>query len=390
MEYDYIIIGAGISGLYTAYLIKKNNPNTKILILESNNYIGGRMGIDTFFSTRIVTGAGIGRKNKDINLIKLLNELKITYNEFKVNTIHAKNIDEIDIKKIMKQLKTEYDTNKNIKKPLKFKTFATEILGAKLYKNFLINSGYHDYENEDAYSVLTDYHMEYNTSGWIGLSIPWEQLINKLVDIINIKNIKLKSTVTKVNIFDKEVHVNNNLYLYKKLVFATTISSIEKLLKLPMYKQIKSQPFLRIYAKINSEYIDIIKEKVPKTLIVSTLLYKIIPMNPNKGIYMIGYTDNNGAETLYKNIKNIKYIEEMLAKSIDVPKIEIDKIKHYYWKEGTHYFIPYKFNKTEFINKAQHPKNNVFVVGECISEDQGWTEGAITSVNNIIDKIIKK
>ena len=118
MEYDYIIIGAGISGLYTGYLIKKNNPNSKILILESNNYIGGRMGIDTFYSTRITTGAGIGRKNKDINLIKLLNELKIVYNEFKINTILAENITEIDITKIMKQLKTEYDTNKDIKKSI--------------------------------------------------------------------------------------------------------------------------------------------------------------------------------------------------------------------------------------------------------------------------------
>lgn len=391
MEYDYIIIGAGISGLYTGYLIKKNNPNSKILILESNNYIGGRMGIDTFYSTRITTGAGIGRKNEDKNLIKLLNELKIVYNEFRINTILAENITEIDIKKIMKQLKTEYETNKDIKKPLKFKTFATEILGAKLYKNFLINSGYHDYENEDAYSVLTDYHMEYNTSGWIGLSIPWDELINKLVNVIDKKNIKLKSKVTKVNTISKEVYINNNnhSYTYKNLVIATTISSIEKLLKIPMYKQIKSQPFLRIYAKINSEYIDIMKEKVPKMLIVSTLLYKIIPMNPNKGIYMIGYTDNNGAETLNKHIEDKKYIEEMLAKSIDVPKIVIDKLKHYYWKEGTHYFKPYKFNKIEFINKAQHPKNNIFVVGECISEDQGWTEGAITSVNNIIDKIIK-
>lgn len=393
MEYDYIIIGAGISGLYTGYLIKKNNPNSKILILESNNYIGGRMGIDTFYSTRITTGAGIGRKNKDINLIKLLNELKVVYTEFKINTILAENITEIDITKIMKQLKTEYETNKDIKKPLKFKTFATEILGPILYKNFLINSGFHDYENEDAYSVLTDYHMEYNTSGWIGLSIPWVELINKLVNVIDKKNIKLKSTVTKVNTINKEVHINNAnnnySYIYKKLVVATTISSIEKLLKLPMYKQIKAQPFLRIYAKINSEYIDIMKEKVPKMLIVSTLLYKIIPMNPNKGIYMIGYTDNYGAESLIKHIEDKKYIEEMLAKSIDLPKIVIDKLKHYYWKEGTHYFKPYKFNKIEFINKAQHPKNNIFVVGECLSVDQGWTEGAITSVNNIIDKIIK-
>ena len=43
MVYDFIIIGAGISGLYSNYLLKKNNNNLKILILESSNRIGGRI-----------------------------------------------------------------------------------------------------------------------------------------------------------------------------------------------------------------------------------------------------------------------------------------------------------------------------------------------------------
>ena len=34
MIYDIIIIGSGISGLYTAYNIKKMSPNTRVLILE--------------------------------------------------------------------------------------------------------------------------------------------------------------------------------------------------------------------------------------------------------------------------------------------------------------------------------------------------------------------
>ena len=43
MIYDIIIIGAGIAGLYTHYLLKLNNPNINILILESSNRIGGRI-----------------------------------------------------------------------------------------------------------------------------------------------------------------------------------------------------------------------------------------------------------------------------------------------------------------------------------------------------------
>ena len=34
MIYDIIIIGSGMSGLYTAYNIKKMSPNTSFLILE--------------------------------------------------------------------------------------------------------------------------------------------------------------------------------------------------------------------------------------------------------------------------------------------------------------------------------------------------------------------
>jgi site-specific DNA-adenine methylase len=40
--------------------------------------------------------------------------------------------------------------------------------------------------------------------------------------------------------------------------------------------------------------------------------------------------------------------------------------------------------KLNFIKKAQNPKKNVYVVGECISTDQGWVEGAIQSVNDLI------
>ena len=34
MKYDIIIIGSGISGLYTAYNIKKTFPETSFLVLE--------------------------------------------------------------------------------------------------------------------------------------------------------------------------------------------------------------------------------------------------------------------------------------------------------------------------------------------------------------------
>ena len=58
--YDIIIVGTGLSGLYSAYNIKKMFPKINLLVLESNQreYIGGRIGNYNFYGEQIVIGAG--------------------------------------------------------------------------------------------------------------------------------------------------------------------------------------------------------------------------------------------------------------------------------------------------------------------------------------------
>ena len=89
-NYNNIIIGAGIAGLYTAYNIKKIYPNETFIILEQSNRIGGRVGSVNFYGVPISIGAGIGRYEKDILLKKLLKELKISFNKFTVDSQFSK------------------------------------------------------------------------------------------------------------------------------------------------------------------------------------------------------------------------------------------------------------------------------------------------------------
>ena len=95
MYYDIIIIGSGISGLYAAYNIQKMSPSTSFIILEKykKNWIGGRTSNDMFYGTQIVTGAGIGRKNKDKLLIQLLNDIDLPYEEFPFTPYYSTQID---------------------------------------------------------------------------------------------------------------------------------------------------------------------------------------------------------------------------------------------------------------------------------------------------------
>lgn len=69
--YDMVIIGAGISGLYLGYKLLLQYPKKKIIIIEKNNYIGGK--IQTKHFKDYVYEAGAGRiSSKYFLLMKLI------------------------------------------------------------------------------------------------------------------------------------------------------------------------------------------------------------------------------------------------------------------------------------------------------------------------------
>ena len=401
-HYDIIIVGAGLAGLYSAYIIKKLSPKTNLLILESNRrpYIGGRIGNAMFYGANIVVGAGVGRKDTDYLLIKLLKELHVKFNPFIVNMHYSKKIKHpINVIQYLHFLRSKY--KKEVDLSLTFKEFALKHLTQKEYNDFVISSGYSDYEKEDAYEVLYHYQMDDNAPGWTGLEIPWSSLVTKLCDKIGYQNI---ITSTKVNSIDKIQYSpcffqlntdDNKIYKANKVIIATRINSIQKLLpNYPIYKEIHGQPFLYIYAKFDKESSEIMSQIVSTYTIVPGPLQKMIPFS--KSVYMIAYADNKNAEFLKDYKENIAENRRFFAKKIEEAfglypgTLKIIAIKDYYWPIGTHYFKPLNYNlynsRPEFIRKAQHPEPGLLVVGECVSRRQGWTEGALESVHAVLNK----
>ena len=197
IQYDIIIIGSGIAGLYSAYKIKQFNPALSVLILEKNKkqWIGGRTSNEPFYGTQVVTGAGIVRKNKDHLLVKLIKELNIPYHEFISSHHYITQFKPININETMRSLKKEEATNKT----MTFKQLAIKYLGVKKYKQFIVTSGYSDYEKEDAHDTLYNYGMDDNAGNLTCLSISWKDLVAKLVDQIGSENIKAQQNVIKIN-----------------------------------------------------------------------------------------------------------------------------------------------------------------------------------------------
>jgi len=74
MTNDFIIIGGGIAGLYTMYNILKKRPYSKIILIEKENNLGGR--IHTFTDKYMSVEAGAGRFHENnILLLELIREL---------------------------------------------------------------------------------------------------------------------------------------------------------------------------------------------------------------------------------------------------------------------------------------------------------------------------
>lgn len=398
--YDIIIVGAGLSGLYSAYIIKQMSPHINLLVLESNRrpYIGGRIGINEFYGADIVVGAGVGRKDTDALLINLLKELHVPYKPFTVDMDYSELIDRpINVKNYLMKLREDYRKYKNPPSTT-FRKFAKAHLGDTLYKQFIVSAGYSDYEDEDVYEVLYHYQMDDNAPGWTGLSIPWNILVDKLCNKIGYHNIKTSSKVEQITrlrknpcifglITDKEIE-----YYANKVIIATRINTTQRLLPdYDIYKQIHGQPFLYVYAKFNNKSAEIMKKYVPSYTIVPGPLQKMISMDATKGVYMIAYSDNKNAEFLKDTTANIPqnrtFYEKEVEKALNIPSgsLKIISLTSYYWPIGTHYYEPLNkkefSNRREFIKKAQHPKRGILVVGEAVSRRQGWTEGALQSVH---------
>lgn len=85
MTNDFIIIGGGIAGLYTMHNILKKRPHSKILLIEKENILGGR--IHTFSDKYMSIEAGAGRFHaNNVLLLQLIRELGLSS---KINKISS-------------------------------------------------------------------------------------------------------------------------------------------------------------------------------------------------------------------------------------------------------------------------------------------------------------
>ncbi len=381
--YDIAFVGAGISSLYAVYKALKYDASIKVVILEKNRNIGGRVAWGKFSGIDVVKGAGIGRFDKDKHLIKLLDELNVPYTVKTTQVAYYKT--KSPASSLLQLINAM--SNDNSSKRDAFKQFGQNILGKKEYEAFKRDVGYTDYETLDVDDAIHNYGFEdtYGSNKTFGFS--WKFLIQRLKEFIGPNVIISNTEIVRLDFTSPTKHITlydaiGNSWVAQKVCIGTTISSLYTLLPtFSIFRYISSQPFIRIYARLNKAL-----PIGPGYTVVSNEFQKIIgPFGKhNDNIYMLAYADNLDAKILHKATK--KQLQDKLQSLFGDTSLQIQKYVKYYWQEGTHAYIPLNkkySSRNQFIRCAQHPRKNVYVIGEVVAMNQGWVSPALQTVHNI-------
>ncbi len=392
--YDYIIVGGGLSGLYSAYKLLKENPDLQILILERNRDVGGR--IDT--QDGLEAGAGRFHENQPLTM-GLIRELGLadrmvpigTYEHFIANKqLHTME----PINKIIDYvISVAKKTDKKALKNTIFLDYVKQVLSVDDAAFLLDFYGYSsELTNMNAYDTinLMKQHLNHTNQFYRmegGLSQIIRELINRIDAKIMVRRRVVDIQYIETNHFEITCNEIKRKYYSKKCICAVTK---ETLLKLPIFKPIhkvlglmETLPLCRIYARFPTTPTPWFKGMPHVT--TNNNLRIMIPIDEESGTIMMSYTDNKYAR-FWKRILDKDGIDalnrehqRLIKKTtgLDVPMPQDTKV--YYWEHGVVYFKP-GFDSETMLKQIRRPIPQIplYVCGENFSEKNNqWMEGAL-------------
>ena len=442
-QYDFLIAGAGIAGLYTAYRLKQKYPQSHICILEASTYIGGRLHTISHDGMKF-DGGGARFNTEQKRIMNLVKELKlsskmvpitndITYKPYKptYNIYLETRFPQIDdfinfMKEYVKKNKisdtilintTIIDFVKDV--ILKDKEYKTSLKTLDIYLTD-IYPYYSELKVLNAFEGLNLFTNEFsqNMQYYVlagGLQQLSDTIYNKLKKMSNV-DIFTNTPLETISFQNKTSSKNNfkpkNKYIItsgdKKFTTSNIILAITqpKLLQLKYLtknknllqniKSIQCEPLYRIYARYppNPNTGKVWFADMGKMSTNLPIKY-IIPMDYEKGLIMITYTDSKYARYWMDKVADTDTnpFETELAKQLSYlfPDIEIPKPKWFkhcpwivgagYWKAGS--------NRQEIMPRMIKPlsDDNIFICGENYSSHQAWVEGSLETSNMVLEKI---
>ena len=416
----HIIIGAGITGLYTAYKLindKKVNPN-EIIIFEKSMRVGGRIyTYQNYDHPQYSYDVGAGRLgSKHKYVMKLIKELKLEKDLVEIPYTNKYFIDGkfMTEDNLLKHFRSSFrtlaecwkyaiTTKPSVKvdpKHMNLEGYLHTVLPSNEVHMLSKSLGYISEMYEmNAYNALNtikkDFDVEKNDFYVMKNGIQTicdrlkDTLIEKGVSIVfdsYLKDINESQNKNKKYCII-ETALKPKRYAYHKLYITITrndYSNIDYFKKYSnLFESVSDGKLLRIYAKYPTSPCWF--EGLPKVITDNKLLF-IIPIDYDSGLIQISYSDSHCAN-FWNNITKEKEVRIMIKKYLsemfpdkDIP--EPEWITFHYWRNGVHFWKPgvCSNNIQKELNNIFNPKG-IYILGETYCDRQAWIDGGLETVH---------
>lgn len=397
-NFDLIIFGGGISGLYFCYKYNQQFSDKKILLIENKPYFGGRLKTKEKNGKKFDVGGVRFSESRHKRLFKLFDELNIDEKEFiKIPEITFSNRLNISNPKLF--IKNSFEDIKIKFKMLSENTVAFFLKRLGIYDSFMKLWGYQgNIEINQADFFMKNTATHYGESDFYYLNSGFEIVINKLLQKLKdksnitlklsekVQNIKSISNTLKSNKLENKylVQTSKSKYLTSLIVSSLPPFNLNKINFFEKYDTLLSSVASNNYIRIFGEFLN------DKTFYIHS--DDVIPqiIGREDGIVQMAYADSS----LAKNLRDVfisgqfKKLwmdsEKKLAINLGKPKW----IESFYWKRGAHFWKPF-VNVSETYQKILRPdKNeNIFIIGEAFSKYQAWVEGSLDTSDDVLNLI---
>ena len=441
-DYDYLIVGAGIAGLYTAYRINQKYPKSKICILEASKNIGGRLHTIHYDKLQF-EGGGARFNTEQHRIMSLVKELKLAKIPI-TNTIKYRPINPKYDKSLETIFPTIDDFISHMKKYIKDNKTSQNITDETLINTTILDfaSKYFSKEYPTIKQYIIDIYPYYSELGVLNaleginlfsnefsdkmqyyvLQDGMQQITNKLYNILKSSSYVTIHTEMPLDTISKEIVFSSyifkitsgskdekkvNQFTTKHLILAIPKQQLLKIKYLTHHNthntnntsflqninSIQTEPLYRIYARypINPKTGKVWFDGFEKISTNLPIKY-IIPISFEKGLIMISYTDSKFAKYWLNKVLDDTF-ETTLNKQLKqlFPEAEIPKAKwykHCYWEMGAGYWKPYS-NRKKIITEMIKPidNENIYIFGENYSSHQAWCEGSLETSELVLEKI---
>lgn len=402
MQYDIVIVGGGIAGLYTAYRALRRDPTRRVLILEKGKRLGGRVFTYHGSDMPIPVEHGAGRFHRGHrHLIRLLGELGL-----QDHIVPMKSIDEPPfLKRLLDKITFYYDSRKTDQDC--DQSFCNYVIKQKIVTedDFSYIVSHYGYSTELFHMNMRDMMVlmkDMRSHDFLGLRGGLSQVIDSLEKAVRDMGCEIRLGKQVMDIkrggdryaprFLVDVSSYRTPIECNKCVLAIPKSG---LLKLPMLRplhgrlnSVHTSPLCRIYATYDQEPAALWFRNLKKTA-AENRLRLVIPSNVEKGVIMISYTDDKYAKWWYRIWKYggkpavKEKLKQLVAEEFPWAGEPVPKTAQIaYWEEGVGYWKPGVKNSEQIAREVARPFGNrvgIYICGENYAPRQQWMESALVT-----------